>query len=622
MNRLSWAAWILSAIIVFPLLQPYFDIAVLTGLAGIASVLALYYAWGDDSDEIERIAKHPVFIASGGFLLFHIIMLFFTQNLGAAVEGIGIWTTVYFASLAGCAVAREKHLAERIIRTAIMGGALYFFFGIQDFLTTQPVFLSVFYGHNLLAGALLIPLFLGLALFLRSQSETGKIIFGATSVLMAATLILSFSRGGILIFFLAILAVAVIHRKAFTRSFLIRLGSVVAVSIVIVLVSVFVLKPYIQKAESPDLGDIYAAETEEQNAVTARLSYFHTALSIFTHHPIVGVGMQNYSDGARQYRPDMEYYSADPHNSILRAIAEGGLIGGGFFIAWFLLIVWHAGKVLLQKKRNHWHTALAAGILASMLHTLMDVDWYYPLIVITFGIFSGVLVHVSRSREGETVRHANGNMALCILIFALAGLLWNLASIQSSIAHETAQVLQSKGKIDQSRQYYAKSIRWNPLSSKAHAGFAEMELTKGSADDALPLNERTISLDRDNYLHRSRHSKILSKLDRTDESRKSLKHAVSLNPRGALNETNTLIALALLEKNFAECVEFGEPFLQNYPARLFHTHYWQPPFKDLIRESIVSMQGMLATCHEQLGNKDKATEIRMNIKDYERHKDA
>jgi O-antigen ligase len=78
-----------------------------------------------------------------------------------------------------------------------------------------------------------------------------------------------------------------------------------------------------------------------QLSLTYRWQYWVGATRLFIHHPWLGVGWANFGEPYLAFRlPQAVEEIKDPHNFIVRAFAELGIVGGVLMIAWMLRMWW------------------------------------------------------------------------------------------------------------------------------------------------------------------------------------------------------------------------------------------------------------------------------------------
>ena len=92
------------------------------------------------------------------------------------------------------------------------------------------------------------------------------------------------------------------------------------------------------------------------------------------------------------------------HQNYLQVFAEQGVFGGAIFL-WLMGAVLFTGKRALEGARDLRGRALATGVLCSVIallvHSLLEYDWYIGAIGFTFWLVAGMLVYQVYGRLPE-----------------------------------------------------------------------------------------------------------------------------------------------------------------------------------------------------------------------------
>ncbi len=196
---------------------------------------------------------------------------------------------------------------------------------------------------------------------------------GGTGALMAAALVMSWSRGAWLGFgaALGVMIIAVVARSGRAAV----LGMVLAVLLVYLLLAggMSVLpQSLIQRFAdfAPYLGvaDVRGIEVTDANfAVLERMAHWQAALGMWADHPWLGVGTGNYEVAYAQYAlPQWSLPLGHAHNYYLNIGAEAGLIGLLAYLALWgaaLMFCWRAAR-----RRWNWSWGVALGAVGVVVH--------------------------------------------------------------------------------------------------------------------------------------------------------------------------------------------------------------------------------------------------------------
>jgi O-Antigen ligase len=121
--------------------------------------------------------------------------------------------------------------------------------------------------------------------------------------------------------------------------------------------------------------------------------YWKTALGVIKHYPWFGCGYSAYVQTLKDLHVGHTEY---PHNSLLHITAELGLAGlilyGWFFVALYLKIK----NVLREISREHdlflIGIGISSGILAWLVHSLLDTPWSSLQLGLLWWLFIGILL--------------------------------------------------------------------------------------------------------------------------------------------------------------------------------------------------------------------------------------
>jgi O-antigen ligase len=174
----------------------------------------------------------------------------------------------------------------------------------------------------------------------------------------AVGLILTLSRGG----WISVVVSFVVMIILSTRNRLLPLRKVVAMSLIVLFVSVIFMNIIISRFEDP------LAKKSGQS----RLPLINVSIQFITEHPVVGVGLNNYYRMIVDKNYDVWSYLV--HSKYLLIWAETGTIGIFFFV-WFLIGVIRSG-IRATKGRDLASvvsTCICAGLIGHAVHMSVDV---------------------------------------------------------------------------------------------------------------------------------------------------------------------------------------------------------------------------------------------------------
>jgi O-antigen ligase len=136
---------------------------------------------------------------------------------------------------------------------------------------------------------------------------------------------------------------------------------------------------------------------------SGREFYWGTAVDVIRHFPWFGCGYSAYTQTLRDLHVGHEEY---PHNSLLHITAELGLVGLMLYL-WFFTALWLNIKNVLRKVSCESDLFLigcgvSSGILAWMIHSLMDTPWTSLQLSTLWWLLIGVVLSLGLIKGEKT----------------------------------------------------------------------------------------------------------------------------------------------------------------------------------------------------------------------------
>jgi len=169
--------------------------------------------------------------------------------------------------------------------------------------------------------------------------------------------------------------------------------------------------------------DVTVAELVNPASFAARIGYWRIALKIAADNPLFGVGLGNFG---MAYGPAQDLDAGDvrnAHSVVLQTLCETGIPGLFLFAAFWGVFLWRAWSYLPGMLRSgHVVTVgLAVGLLAFLIHALIDINFSHPSLVMmalaALGLFYSGLPDGGAAAPG---RYRAG-AALALVVVAALG---------------------------------------------------------------------------------------------------------------------------------------------------------------------------------------------------------
>jgi O-antigen ligase len=275
---------------------------------------------------------------------------------------------------------RTTETRKRFALVMTVFGALYAFFAlVQDLTSNGRIFwlrtvrfhggmFGTYVNRDHYAGLmemlLPIPLTLSLSHLLRAEK---RILVGFCAVLMASTIFLCGSRGGMVAFVLEMVLLAIL---TFGESR--RLPAVVAYVLLCVSTVGFIFLSSNGQGLAR-IGDLSAG---------IRPQIVKDGLRMFTDRPVLGWGLATFPTVYPRYRSFYTNLSVnEAHNDYVQLLVETGVLGFALMV-WFLVQVYRRGFSHLQHWQNGWDRAISVSALTActgiLVHSLVDFNLHIP----------------------------------------------------------------------------------------------------------------------------------------------------------------------------------------------------------------------------------------------------
>jgi O-antigen ligase len=280
---------------------------------------------------------------------------------GSQARTLTLVFSLYGAALAGFALLQGVSSNGKLywIRQPRMGGWIY----------------GPYVNHNHYAGLMemLVPIPLVLALT-RLASRRTRAVAGAAAAVMAGTIFLSGSRGGMLAIIteFIILSVLLVKQKRSLRT---------AIGVGVFLALVLGLLTWIGGAE---LSKRIASVTSSHSEITSDVRTFinRDGLKMFLKKPVLGWGLGTFPVVYPQFRSFYtNFFVNQAHNDYLQLLVETGLLGFATML-WFLWTLYsHA-----IRKMNNWPGEISGAVALScvlglsgiLVHSAVDFNLQIP----------------------------------------------------------------------------------------------------------------------------------------------------------------------------------------------------------------------------------------------------
>lgn len=387
------------------------ELAFMTGCVALAGVVWALRMWANPS---HRFLLHPVLIPILGFVGYAVWLVQQADVPYLARQDLWL-VTLYAAAFVVALQNLHGQSSLQRISTALAGlGSLLALYAVAQYLSESDSVLwlarpaqyvrragATFVNPNHFAGVMvgLLPIALAQTFLSRSRGPI-RVFHGYASVMMAAGLAVSMSRGGwiaggsaLILFFLWLL----IRRRQM------RIPALVGLAVSIAGASVFLVSSARAQQRIQGLTAIGTADSGN------RTPLWKPAIRMIESHPWTGVGPGHYDVRFPAFQDHTIQVSPGyTHNEYLNTLADYGIVGGSIVALGVLALV---GGIILSRKyvergpgdlgdkgsnRTAFFVGSCIGMAAITIHCIGDFLLHVPCIGLMTAVLGGLLASTVR----------------------------------------------------------------------------------------------------------------------------------------------------------------------------------------------------------------------------------
>jgi O-antigen ligase len=259
-------------------------------------------------------------------------------------------------------------------------------------------------NHNHYAGLMemLIPIPLVISLS-HLADEKERLAGGIAAAVMAGTVFLSGSRGGMLAVLIEFLLLAILVTRQ-------KRGVRTAVAVGVFAIVLLSLLTWLGGKELTTRMFSIGRETRTEISGGMRLSIDRDALSMFRRKPVLGWGLGAFPVAYPQFRSFYtNFFVNEAHNDYLQLLTETGVLGFGVMI-WFLVALYRTAL----RKISHWTSSVSGsltlacvlGVTGILVHSCLDFNLQIPANAALFYVLCSLAASpplLQRSRKRRPV---------------------------------------------------------------------------------------------------------------------------------------------------------------------------------------------------------------------------
>ena len=410
-QRAHWVTigCLVASLAIAPLLYGSVDPSAYCFVAAL--VLTATLAWGVEQWIYRDSTIHVSPLLLPGTMLLAVALVQISFSLSAysyltAVEAVKLFFCGLLIFLVTQAVHTDRELRWFVGLLGAFGFAIALFSLLQQWSGATQIygFHSVLHPQNMYgpfanrdhyAGwmELLAPLPLAVS-FAVSLPRAWRILCASASVIMAASVVLSASRGGL---------VAILAEIVFIGLYMYSAGRGKKYFALLVLFFAATCAFLYWVDATPALLRWKQLNPGEE-LTSGRLAIAMDALRMVKEHPFMGFGLGTFTTVYPQYR---SFYTDlivnEVHNDYLQTLVETGLVGAAAMI-WFLITLYRGGMMSRRSTRGDVRDLIRLGALTGctglLVHSFFDFNLHIPANALMFFALAAIVSLPARQHSG------------------------------------------------------------------------------------------------------------------------------------------------------------------------------------------------------------------------------
>lgn len=403
----SLCSLLIFAVLAFGAVQEWSTFAFEVG----AAVLFLFWAGKQAISGQLKLSSNPLYLPALSFFVLLVVQVALGTSAYGYVTKYEVLQYVAYGIvlLIAAECVHEEDARRTLIFIMIIFGALYAFFSLAQELTSNgklfwfyvPRFGGSIYGsyvnRNHYAGLMEMlvpfPMVTSMGHLLKGGQRA---LVGFCALLMASTIFLCGSRGGMISF---VLEIALFAALTFAQ----RRNPRVALGMAALCVLVLAFLVFLGKGQV--LGRLGNLSPDMRTSITK------DCLRMFSHRPVLGWGLGTFPAVYPSYRSFYtNLFVNEAHNDYAQLLVETGLLGFGLML-WFLVRLYRSGLQTSRRWEFKWDGAVSLAALLGctglLLHSLVDFNLQIPANAAVFyalcGLAASPLPRLSRTWHSQSL---------------------------------------------------------------------------------------------------------------------------------------------------------------------------------------------------------------------------
>ena len=489
----------------------------------------------------EKYPKNLVIAAVIFFSLILISVFFSTDAHNSVLEFIYMLSCAVGFIMGYCYIKRQEAF-KRAVYVMMVNLSIASLFGIFTFVIQkggEARAFGRFFQADILGGFLVIfiPVAIMMSLTEKKWQIVGISIF--VSAFSIATLFLTFSRGAVLSF-LIVVPLILWYGLKFQNLPKILLRSAFIVILVVAIIfgatNFSGRKSVAQHQLEQRIEEIREAGKGDGSSM-ARVNFYTAAVKIALSRPLTGTGPGTFGYHFPQYQQDVRFFSKYPHNYYLWILSQSGFPALIAFLALLLVIALTIFSRIKALDTSDSFTkpaafALSLGLISSLAHVNLDVDYHFAGIAFTFFAVAGILAGLGQETPAMTVRTPAQRLmgmvsALLITILMFPPLLYYFSLDFQKMGDKAGNYIEAL-------KYYKQAVQLDPFENEARRKLGLFLYNRGKYGEALEQFNSAVKLSPYRARNYDNRGRTLDALSRFDEAADNYRRAIELDPMNQL----------------------------------------------------------------------------------------
>lgn len=356
------------------------------------------------------------------------------------------------------------------------------------FLFDGPNSADLFGNSSFSGGYLIFALFLGTILFIeKRQSKNRFWILIGLLVILASPIVLK-ARGATLGIVVGAVVTGAVWLTAHAKKSLRAIGATV---LGIILVAGILGGASLVK-EGTKIHNAFIQAT-----TNSRLIFWGSAVEGIKDRPVFGWGQENYivlfgkhfDPAIMDPESTQETWTDKPHNSVLEAFVNGGFVGGGLYLIFFLMLF--TLPVYLYRKNILDKTSMAlfeGMVVAYFLQALVLFDTIPSLMMLfaLFGLLAGMLSIGEAITDTKKSSDAEKSIVavLCVVLFVLSWIFF----VHNPLRKSKAIISTLNSSVDR-QEKFAELVSYSPMGNGGDMAYVASVMVKAYKENISKIQK-------------------------------------------------------------------------------------------------------------------------------------